>query len=388
MTGIKRITRAGGKQVYRIAFSFKGVECRETLALPHTKANDTYCERLRAEVLGKIGRGEFRYADFFPDSPRAVVFGSARARLLKDALEAYRDRVEHTFAPSTFAATRKAIDNVLVPWCGHIRITDLKPSDIRDWVGLQQSSLKRIMNVLLPLRAVLDEAVADEVIDANPFTRLKLAKLVPEAKRRSDFEPNPYTAAELLTLLARVPLPERLVFQLMAYTGIRTGELIALRWPRVDLEAGTLRVVETTTDGQDKDSPKTQAGVRTIPLLPAAREALLLMRQYTLLAGDRVTVNPKGGPWDYKRLAGRWRAAHAGTGIAYRNPYQLRHSFASNLLSEGENVALISKLLGHRTVQMTMQHYARWVAQGEELGLDRPPRRYGMTPLWAQEKAA
>ena len=388
MTGIKRISRAGGKQVYRIAFSFKGVECRETLALPHSKANDAYCERLRAEVLGKIGRGEFRYGDHFPDSPRAAVFGSARARLLKDALESYRDRVEHTFAPSTFAATRKAIDNVLVPWCGDKRVTDLKPSDIRDWVGLQQSSLKRIMNVLLPLRAVLDEAVADEVIDANPFGRLKLAKLVPEAKRRSTFEPQPYTADELLALLRNVPLPERLAFQLMAYTGIRTGELIALRWPRVDLEAGTMRVTETTTDGQDKDSPKTQAGVRSIPLLPAAREALLLMRQYTLLGGDRVTVNAKGEPWDYKRLALRWKAAHKGTGVEYRNPYVLRHTWASNLLSEGENVALISKLLGHRTIQMTMQHYARWVSKGEELGLDRPPRRYGMTPLWGQEKAA
>ncbi len=194
------------------------------------------------------------------------------------------------------------------------------------------------------------------------------------------------------TLLARLVLPDRLAFQLWAYTGMRTGELVALRWPRVDLQAGTIRITETTTERKDKDRPKTKAGARTIPLLPAAREALELMRQYTLLAGDRVTVNPRSTrddkAWDDKRLAQVWKAAHAGTGISYRNPYQLRHSFASNLLSEGENIALISRLLGHATVEMTIRHYARWIAQGESLGFDRPPRRYGMTRLWAQEKAA
>ena len=391
--GVKRITRAGGKQVYRIAFSFRG-QCRETIALPHSKANDTYCERLRGEILRAIELGTFRYGDYFPDSPRAAAFGhgAGRTKPLKDLLLAYRGRVEKTFAPSTYAAVRKAIDNVLIPWCGSKRAHELSPSDIRDWVGQQTTSLKRIRNVVWPLRTVLDELVADGVIDFNPFDKLKLAKLVPEDKRSSDFEPDPYTEAQVITLLGRLSPPDRLAFQLWAYTGVRTGELIALRWPRVDLQAGTIRITETTTERRDKDRPKTKAGVRTIPLLPAAAEALELMRKYTLLGGDRVTVNErstrKDRAWDDKRLAGVWRAAHAGTGIEYRNPYQLRHTWASQLLSQGENIALISRMLGHATVEMTMRHYARWVAQGEELGFDRPARTYGMKRLWAQEKAA
>lgn len=388
------MTRPGGKEVYRIAFSWRGAQCRETVALAHSKANSLYCERLRGEILNAIERGTFRYADFFPDSPRANAYGhgAGRAKTLRTHLEAWRDRVEHTFAPSTFAGARKAVDNVLVPWCGDKRPQELAPSDIRDWVAVQGTSLKRMRNVLWPLRTVLDELVADGAIQFNPFDKLKLAKLVPEAKRTSDYTPEPYTEDQVRTLLARLVLPDRLAFQLWAYTGMRTGELVALRWPRVDLQAGTIRITETTTERKDKDRPKTKAGARTIPLLPAAREALELMRQYTLLAGDRVTVNPRSTrddkAWDDKRLAQVWKAAHAGTGISYRNPYQLRHSFASNLLSEGENIALISRLLGHATVEMTIRHYARWIAQGESLGFDRPPRRYGMTRLWAQEKAA
>lgn len=392
MIGVRRLTRAGGKQVYAVAFSFRGAQCRETIALPHTKANDTYCERLRSEVLGRIARGDFRYDEFFPNSSRAALFGHGpgRTATLKAALGAYRDRVKGTFAPSTYSATRKAVDNVLVPWCGHMRLGELKPADIREWVGLQTTSLKRIRNVLLPLRAVLDEAVADELIDGNPFDKVKLAKLVPEDKRTSSFEPEPYTEAELRTLLGNLALPDRLAFQLQAYTGLRTGELVGLRWPRVDLEANTLRVTETTTERQDKARPKTPAGVRTIALLPAAREALDTLRQYTQLAGDRVTVNQRSTrddkAWDEKRLSGVWRAAHKGTGIAYRNPYQLRHTFASQLLSQGENVAHIARLLGHKTVEMVIRTYARWVEQGERLGFDRPPRRYGMARLWGDDQ--
>lgn len=391
VTGVTPLTRTGGKQVYRLAFTYRGAQCRETIPLPHTKANGLYCERLRAEILNAIERGTFKYGDFFPDSPRAAAFGHgpARGQTLKVLLEAYRDRVKRTFAPSTFAAVRKAIDNILVPWCGERRPHELTTADIRTWVGLQTTSLKRIRNVAWPLRAVLDELVADEVLESNPFDRLKMAKLVPEAKRVSDFEPDPYTETELRTLLANIPTPDRLAFQLWAFTGLRTGELVGLRWPRVDLEAGLLRVTETTTERKDKDRPKTKAGIRAVPLLPAAREALELMRTYTLLAGDRVTVNPRSTredkAWDDKRLAGVWKAAHKGTGIAYRNPYQLRHTFASSLLSEGENIALISRLLGHKTVEMTMRHYARWIEHGEALGFDRPPRRYGMTRLWSAE---
>ena len=73
-----------------------------------------------------------------------------------------------------------------------------------------------------------------------------------------------------------------------------------------------------------------------------------------------------------------------GTGVPYHQLYELRHTFASQLLSQGENPAYIASLLGHETVDMVIRNYGRWVAQGEALGFDRPPRRYGTRPLWRQ----
>jgi integrase len=105
------------------------------------------------------------------------------------------------------------------------------------------------------------------------------------------------------------------------------------------------------------------------------------MSRYCELSGD----TPDG---DDKRLALIWKNAHKGTKIEYRHPYTLRHSFASNLLSQGENPALISRLLGHKTVGMVIQHYGRWIETGEALGFDRPPRTYGMKRLWRTDNAA
>lgn len=383
--GVTRLKRKQ-KEVYRLAWSFEGVQCRELLALPHTASNDAYCRNLRAEILGKIARREFRYADFFPDSKRAELFGARRSGTLKEALEAYRDRVKATLEYSTWLGYRKAIDNALIPWCGHMRVTDLKPSDIRDWVGQQTMSLKSLQNKLLPLRAVLAEAVADEVIAVNPLDRVPLARLVPITKRASAYDPQPYTMDELTAVLAAVPEPARWAFQLWAFTGLRTGELIGLRWPRVDLIGKTIRISETTTSRRDKPRAKTKAGLRVIPLLPAALQAVEALRAYTQLAGDRVTVNPRSTredkAWDDLTLAKVWQAAHRLAGVIYRQPYNLRHTYASQLLSQGENPAFIAKLLGHRTIAMVVQHYGKWIAEGERLGFDRPARRYGMEPLW------
>lgn len=385
--GVRPLTRNGGTQVYQVAFSFMGVQCREVIARAHSKSNLAYCISLRSEILGKIARGEFVYTDYFPDSNRAALFGhgTGKARTLKMVLEAYRDRTKSTLEASTWNPYRRDIDNILVPRWGHMRMTQFTSADLRLWVGEQNLSLKRIRNILLPLRAVFDEAVEDGALKINPVA-INLKKLVPIDKRTSDFEPSPYTVAELRKLLANVPEPARWAFQLWAFTGLRTGELVGLRWPRIDLVAKTIRVTETTTERVDKPRAKTVAGLRTIELLPAAIEAIQKMREHTQIGNDRFTVNPRGRrkdkAWDTNKLADAWERAHKGTGIVPRNPYQLRHTFASQLLSQGENPAFIAKLLGHKTIEMVTRTYGRWVSEGEKLGFDRPSRRYGMEPLW------
>src|SRR5262249_7288352 len=81
----------------RISFAYKGVSCRETLALPATKANIQYAERLRAEILNAIGRGTFNYGEYFPDSKRARIFGHINANpLMKDLFHDFLQKTRKT----------------------------------------------------------------------------------------------------------------------------------------------------------------------------------------------------------------------------------------------------------------------------------------------------
>jgi integrase len=380
------------KEVYQIAFSFRGVECREILALPHTKANETYCSRLRSEILGKIARNQFVYTDYFPDSKRAASVGHSpkSGTQLRALLEAYRERIRTTLELSTFKCYERDINNVLIPWVGDRDVKELGRSEIRTFVGLQTTSLKRVQNLLLPLRNVLNEAVDDGLIEASPMAGLSLARLVPPAQRETDYEPRPYSLSELLGVLTQLDGIERWTFQLWAFTGLRTSELCGLRWANVDLDAQTLRVSEVTTVGQDKPRTKTRAGARTIPLLPAAGQALLELAKLTGPDG-RVTVNPRSTAadnfWRNNKLELVWRRAQELAGVEPRNPYQLRHTWASHLLSQGENIAHIAKLLGHRDTEMVVRTYGRWISEGEKLGEDRPARRYGMEPIACEKRA-
>jgi integrase len=117
-------------------------------------------------------------------------------------------------------------------------------------------------------------------------------------------------------------------------------------------------------------------------LLPAARQALDFQRSCTQPAGGRIFLNPRNEKeWTDQSLLRLWQRTCLRAGVRYRNPYQLRHTFASHLLSQGENPAYIAKLLGHKTTEMVIRNYGRWVDQGAQLGFDRPPPRYGREPL-------
>lgn len=100
----------------QIAFSFEGQECRELMPPGNiTKSAIQHAAGLRLEIMRKIKDGEFRYADYFPDSPRAGV-ASAGKKKIGDLLEAQRKIYERqvetgTLSPSTYDGYRKAIES-------------------------------------------------------------------------------------------------------------------------------------------------------------------------------------------------------------------------------------------------------------------------------------
>jgi len=340
------------------------MECRETLSLEATKANLRYAQRLRGEILNAIERGTFDYSHYFPQSKRAKQLGHVNANpLMGDLLAQFLIQAEQTLQPSTVIGYRKVCQAHLLPTFGRIPIRKLTPAFIRQWISQLKLTTKAVKNILTPLRAVLSEAVNDDIIEKNPLDRIVLRKLLNKETSKTDYVPDPFDRKEIQALLAHAEGQVKHLIQLGFFTGLRPSELIALEWGDIDWVNGIVHISRAVVARQEKTT-KTKAGKRDILLLPPALEALQAQKAYTFLEGKRVFHNPSHNkPWvcDNQLRECHWRRLFRLSGVRYRNPYQMRHTYASMLLSAGENMLWIAKQMGHRDTEMIIKTYGKWI---------------------------
>lgn len=339
-----------------IDFMYRGRRCRETLKLEPTKPNLQHAARMREAILHEIGIGTFNYAKYFPNSALAKTLSGRSLQTVSQALDAFLQAAQKRCAHSTLRDYKSAIEYHLKPAFGERLLVDLNVAEIKAWIGDLTISAKRINNVLVPLRGVLDDAFIDGVIERNPAARVK------NLPHRTE-EPDPLSPEEVTALLQVCELQIRNLFQFAIWTGLRTSELIALEWGDVDWNKNIARIRRASVRKQIK-VPKTLAGERDVKLLSGALEALELQKQFSQLQAGRVFLNPRTNqPWetDAQIRKTAWRHAIRKSGIRDRNPYQTRHTFASLCLTSGENIAWVARQLGHKDIAMTLRRYARYM---------------------------
>lgn len=220
-------------------------------------------------------------------------------------------------------------------------------------------------NLLTPLRSVFEDALNDELIEYNPFDRIALAKLLRQTARDSQYVVNPYTAAEREKLLNACRPDEWPMICFWFETGLRPGEMEALRWDRVNFGAEKVRI-DLNQVAKVEKSPKTESGIREIDLSADAIRALEAQKAISMMRGPRVWLNPRTGePWETDAQIRKtlWTPLCARAGVDYRNPYQIRHTFASSRLTAGENPWYMAEQLGHVDVQMVFQTYGKFIRE-------------------------
>ncbi|WP_427185479.1 Arm DNA-binding domain-containing protein [Bordetella bronchialis] len=367
----------------QIAFSYQGQECRELL--PPAKINKGYIEYaagLRAEIRRKIKDGTFSYRAYFPDSPRAAKLEPAGAevpgtRLLLGPLllrqkAIYEKQAENgTISASTLLGYEKAIRLYLLPKWADTRIDELAPSALREWIAGMGVTGKTVRNRLTPLRSVLDDAVNDELIESNPLDRIALKKLIKQTAKKSDYEVDPFDMDEVAALLRAARADERPMVEFWLETGPRPGEMLAMSWAGADWIHNRMRISDNLVTGmvdgkvtQVLKTPKTEAGMRDVDLTAAAVAALQAQKAYTFLAGGRIWHDPrKGAPWEseYQFRKSLWMPLCKRAGVRYRNPYQLRHTYASTRLTAGANPYWLANQMGHVDVEMVFKIYGKFI---------------------------
>ena len=354
-----------GKESIRIRFYYQGIECRETLNLKVTKSNIKYAERLRSEIINRIARHDFCYAEYFPQSRLVARFGNVATDVnIKWLLDEFLAQAKKSKEYSTYIGYEKICRAHLYPQFGHIMIRSLTPAMLRQWISGLEVTTKTISNILLPLRAIIGRALNDEIINSNPFDKIVISQLVDRRTRQSSFVVDPFSVQEINQILAAAAHEQiQNLFQFAFFTGLRTSELIGLEWSDVDWNEKIIHVVRAVVKKQVK-YPKTRAGEREVKLLPPALEALERQKIHTMEQGLRVFYNPRThAPWetDHQIRRTAWIPALKKSGVRYRNPYQTRHTYASMMLSRGERVRWLVTQMGHVDPQMVMRVYGKWI---------------------------
>lgn len=148
---------------------------------------------------------------------------------------------------------------------------------------------------------------------------------------------------------------------LCLYTGLRLGELCALRWADIDFEGKTLAVNRTVqriaVSGHKtktillETSPKSESSKRTIPLAPELLQILSqFKREHPYVFGGEKPLDPRTMQYRFKKILKE-------AGIESRTFHTLRHTFATNCVENGTDVKTLSEVLGHSDVKITLNRY-------------------------------
>ena len=275
-----------------------------------------------------------------------------------------------TYRRSTQGQCRIALENHLFPAFGQRRLCDLTRFEIQSFFGKLAKKLApdTIHGIHRFLRKILADAVEWKYISENPAKGIRL----PPSRRR---EPPFIEPLHFQKLLAAVAEPARTMVLLAMMTSMRIEEILGLRWGRVDLENGVLRVVETYYRGQFS-AVKSRRSERRIPLSPII---------HTALRQRRGLVN--GGPADLVFATRSGKALSDGNllkrliypacdrlGIPRLGWHALRHLHSTLLSQLGVPVAVAQAQLGHADPRITLSIYTHVIPGAQRQAVEQLER--------------
>jgi integrase len=304
---------------------------------------------LKAQLTADVSRGEYR-------AQSKVTF----AEYASTWLDAYAGRTSRGgVRPTTAREYRRYIEQRAIPYFGRRRLTELEPRDVKAYaVSVAASGVSRntVRNCVAALRVLLATAVDDGVLRSNPAVGVRL----PAGAQPDEHEPErvkALTEEELAALLAACPEQWRLLVTLLAQTGLRLGEALALTWAHVDFGRQRVLVRRQYTHGA-YGPPKSRYGRRDVPVTSELAQALWERRKAARGADDAlVWPGRDGAPLDGSTVYRAVQAAGKAAGVPWVHPHALRHTCATLLFRAGLNAKQVQVWLGHHSAAFTLSTY-------------------------------
>ena len=273
-----------------------------------------------------------------------------------DACAEYLRYVEHDRRrkPSTLRGYRSAIEAHLLPVFGALPVEQVTTEAIERWIAGFQGSPRSRQKLLVELHGILGRA--KRVYGLRENAAADVEKFQPA---RSG-EIQVFSPEEVWALVrAASSQLDSAIYLTAAFTGLRMGELLALRWRDVDFAGNTVRVRASYYLGQ-LTTPKS-GKVRALPMAPDVAGALaqLGQREHWVGDDDLVFAGETGGYLDGSALRRRYKLALASAGLRPLRFHDLRHTFGTRMIAKAD-IRRVQEWMGHADIQTTMRylHYA------------------------------
>lgn len=255
---------------------------------------------------------------------------------------------------STLRDYRSSMNYHILPRLGNTPIENIGYLDVKRTIATLSCSGKRLKNVLVPVRELFEFAQLSGFIDRNPMTLVKNPKV-------SKPDIHPLSMEEINLFLENVSVRYKNFFTVAFFTGMRFGEMSALKWKNVDFKLGVIKVRETRVRGEE-GRPKTKRSVRDIKMLPPVIGALRDQRKFTMGKSEYVFLNQYHRPLLPDSTNQHvWKPALEKAGLEKRRLYETRHTFATLMLDAGELPGWAQQMLGHETLQMIHDRYYSYI---------------------------
>lgn len=336
--------------------------------------------KTRKEVQDKLNRA------LYEQKQGTLVTGPHQT--LKAHLERWLEQVcKLTMRPNTYKSYRSAIHHHLIPALGHIKLQKLTIGDLQAFYAEKRKNLKP--GSLAIINAALSDALEDAL--KQGMVARNVAKLVdlPHAERYEGQILTVEQAHKLLVAARGSNLDALLLVALT--TGMRRGELAALRWNDVDLERGILQVRHNLTwvhgMGYVEGEPKSKAGRRKIGLtdvvITALKEHKVRQEQASIKMGDRwrehglIFSNIYGGYLNPGRIWYLFKKLLKAARLPDVRFHDLRHGAATVLLAAKVDLKVVSELLGHSSVAVTADIYGHVLPEMQQEVVKKMDDLYG-----------
>jgi integrase len=325
--------------------------------------------RKRKTLYGK-SRQEVatRLAKALSDREGGLVFDAEGLKLGEYMGRWLEDSVKGTVRNTTYERYEQISRIHIVPMLGGVKLKALSPTHVRGLYKEKLSSLspRTVQYIHVTLHKALKQAVSDGLIPRNATEGVK-----PPQVHRDEIRP---LSPDQVKMLLDAASGDRLeaLYVLAIHTGLRQGELLGLKWDDIDLEAGALQVrraLTTAKGGPRLAAPKTKGSRRRVSLTRAAAEALKGHLKRQLAEIDRagslwqenglVFASETGAPLDRRDLTSRrFKPLLKRAGLPHFRFHDLRHTCATLLLTKNVNPKVVSEMLGHSSIAITLDTYS------------------------------